>query len=171
MGIHHPERRVRGGRRAIAYLSIGEAENYRWYFDSDWTDNGIDDQPDSDAPRWLCRTNPDWAGNFKVQYWSDAWRTIVLEYVDKLIEYGFDGVYLDIIDGFEHWSDPGKWRGLSLERSRGGGLHDQFREENRRTRESILESAEKADYLAVMNGIGIEDLFHDERTATTDSTC
>ena len=172
-----------GGRRAIAYLSIGEAENYRWYFDSDWTDNGIDDQPDSDAPCWLCRTNPDWAGNYKVQYWSDAWQTIVLEYVDKIIEYGFDGVYLDIIDGFEYWSGPGNGEGYHLGEAEAADRMVNFVKRiaaHARAKrpaflvipqngESILESAEKADYLTVINGIGIEDLFYDERTATTDS--
>jgi cysteinyl-tRNA synthetase len=172
-----------GSRSAIAYLSIGEAEDYRWYFDSDWTDNGIDEQPDSDAPYWLCRTNPDWAGNYKVQYWSDAWQTIVLEYVDKIIKYGFDGVYLDIIDGFEYWSDPGNGEGYHLSEAEAADRMINFvkriaaygRAQNPaflvipQNGESILESAEKADYLAVINGIGIEDLFYDERTATTDS--
>lgn len=172
-----------GSRTAIAYLSIGEAEEYRWYFDSGWTDKGADSQPDSDAPCWLCRTNPDWAGNFKVQYWSDAWQTIVLAYVDKIIAYGFDGVYLDIIDGFEYWSDPQNGEGYSMSEAEAAdrminfvkriAAHARAQKPDflviPQNGERILENAKKADYLAVINGIGIEDLFYDERTATTDS--
>ena len=143
----------------------------------------MDGQPDSDAPCWLFRTNPDWAGNYKVQYWSDAWQTIVLEYVDKIIEYGFDGVYLDVIDGFEYWSDPGNGEGYHVSEAEAADRMINFVKRiaaHARAQdpaflvmpqngEGILESAENADYLAVINGIGIEDLFYDGRTPTTDS--
>ncbi len=53
-------------------------------------------QPTSAAPCWLGRTNPDWEGNHKVQYWSEDWQRIVIDYLDRIIADGFDGIYLDI---------------------------------------------------------------------------
>ncbi len=91
----------------IAYLSIGEAESYRYYWKENWLDINDDNQLTSKAPKWLGHTNPDWEGNFKVRYWNPDWRdSIIKPYLDKIIEQGFHGVYLDLIDGFEYWSDP-----------------------------------------------------------------
>jgi cysteinyl-tRNA synthetase len=98
-----------GLRTVLAYFSIGEAESYRHYFDPDWL--GSDDQPAPGAPGWLGPTNPDWEGNYKVRYWQKAWRRTLWgtrngaakTYLDRIIDAGFDGVYLDIIDGFEYW--------------------------------------------------------------------
>ena len=83
---------------ALSYFSIGEAESYRYYFDESWIESSGDLQPTASAPCWLGRTNPDWEGNYKVQYWSDAWQTILMAYLDRIVDAGFDGVYLDIID-------------------------------------------------------------------------
>ena len=53
--------------------------------------------------------NPNWAGNFKVQYWNPTWQSIIYgnetSYVKKIINAGFDGVYLDIIDAFQYFED------------------------------------------------------------------
>ena len=81
----------------LAYVSIGEAEDYRYYFIPEWKKN---------PPTWMGRNNPNWTGNIKVKYWDPAWQKIILEYVDRVSRIGFDGVYLDIVDGFEYWSDP-----------------------------------------------------------------
>ncbi|OHD18751.1 MAG: hypothetical protein A2087_00015 [Spirochaetes bacterium GWD1_61_31] len=93
------QRKPQGGRRlVIAYLSIGEAEEYRWYWRPDW---------DKLPPGWLERENPAWAGNYKVHYWEPAWQSIICggegSYLDRIIDAGFDGVYLDIIDAFEYF--------------------------------------------------------------------
>jgi cysteinyl-tRNA synthetase len=49
------------------------------------------------------------AGNFKVRYWDENWKNIIYgdsdAYIDKIINAGFDGAYLDIIDGFEYFED------------------------------------------------------------------
>ncbi len=89
-----------GSRLVISYMSIGEAEDYRYYWDSNWTTNN---------PTWLDKENPDWAGNFKVKYWEEAWQNIIFgntdSYLKKITNAGFDGVYLDIIDGFEYYEN------------------------------------------------------------------
>lgn len=90
-----------GGRRlVIAYMSIGEAEDYRYYWQSDWS---------TAPPSWLAEENPDWPGNYKVQYWNPQWQALIYgdstAYLDRIITAGFDGVYLDIIDAFEYFED------------------------------------------------------------------
>ena len=104
---HQLQLLVRNNLIPIAYISIGEAESYRFYWEKPWIDKTDDNQPTSKAPKWLGHTNPDWQGNYKVRYWDPDWRdNIIKPYLDKIIEQGFNGVYLDIIDGFEYWSDP-----------------------------------------------------------------
>jgi cysteinyl-tRNA synthetase len=87
-----------GTRLVVCYMSIGEAESYRYYWQQDWL---------SDPPVWLEAENPDWPGNFKVQYWQEEWQGIICgndsSYVKRIIDAGFDGVYLDIIDAFEYF--------------------------------------------------------------------
>ena len=85
-------------RKMLAYLSIGEAENYRGYWAKEWS---------AKPPAWLCAENPDWKGNFKVRYWQSAWQAIILQELDAILKAGFDGVYLDIVDAFEFFEfDP-----------------------------------------------------------------
>lgn len=91
--------KANGGRRlVIAYLSVGEAEDYRGYWQASWS---------SHPPAWLAAENPNWAGNYKVRYWMDAWKALVygsdgtpMAYV---VDAGFDGAYLDIIDAYEYF--------------------------------------------------------------------
>ena len=103
--------RIRGGRpgrRVVAYLSIGEAEDYRPYWQRAW-DRNRDGHPDPGAPSFLCSENPDWHGNYRVRYWDPAWQTLVLNDLDAIGARGFDGVYLDIVDAYETFEyDPAK---------------------------------------------------------------
>ena len=100
------QRLIENNMIPVAYLSIGEAESYRYYWEKTWVEEDNDNQLTSKAPKWLGHTNPDWEGNYKVRYWDTEWRdTIIKPYLDKIITQGFQGVYLDIIDGFEYWSD------------------------------------------------------------------
>ncbi len=89
-----------GKRRIVlSYLSIGEAEDYRYYWHSEWKRN---------PPAFLGKENSEWKGNFKVKYWMQEWKEIICgrndgtgfgnSYLKKIIDSGFDGVYLDILD-------------------------------------------------------------------------
>lgn len=92
----------RAGMRVLAYLSIGEAENYRFYWRPAWLAG--------EAPAWLGRVDPDWPGNYKVRFWDTAWRDdVVRPYLDRILRQGFDGVYLDIIDAFDYWASPASY--------------------------------------------------------------
>jgi len=95
------QRKRNGGKRMIlCYLSIGEAEDYRYYWKPEWH---------TEKPVWLDQENPDWPGNYKVRYWEKDWQKIIYgnndSYVKKILNAGFDGVYLDIIDAFEFFEE------------------------------------------------------------------
>lgn len=97
--IEQLKTKLNGGKRlVICYMSIGEAEDYRYYWQNDWKEGN---------PVWLEKENPDWNGNFKVRYWNDDWKSIIYgnenSYLKRIINAGFDGTYLDIIDAFEFY--------------------------------------------------------------------
>lgn len=81
-------------------MSIGEAEDYRFYWKNEWKTN---------PPVWLGEENPDWEGNYKVWYWEKEWQNIIISdpdsYLQRILNAGFDGVYLDIIDAFEYFEN------------------------------------------------------------------
>jgi cysteinyl-tRNA synthetase len=89
-----------GSRIVLAYLSIGEAEDYRFYWNRTWQ---------ASPPSWLGEENPDWPGNYAVHYWDPEWQSLIAggpgAYLDSIMAAGFDGVYLDRIDAFDV-SDP-----------------------------------------------------------------
>ena len=86
------------GNLIFSYLSIGEAEGYRDYFNS--MDKNL-----------LISENINWKDNFLVKFWSPKWQKIILgdQNTDgvliKIINTGFDGVYLDLVDVFERFEN------------------------------------------------------------------
>jgi cysteinyl-tRNA synthetase len=85
-------------RLVLAYMSIGEAEGYRWYWQPGWSPGN---------PDWLGDENSDWEGNYAVAYWKSEWQAIIFQYADIIIAAGFDGLYLDKIDEYEYWEEKG----------------------------------------------------------------
>ena len=97
--VEQLKQKANGGKRlVICYMSIGEAEDYRYYWQSSWKRH---------KPVWLARENPEWQGNYKVRYWDPAWQEIICgsgdSYLNRILTASFDGVYLDIIDAFEYF--------------------------------------------------------------------
>ena len=88
-----------GHKIVLAYLSIGEAESYRFYWKPEWRPG---------HPFWLDAENPSWDGNYKVRFWVAEWQRIVLRYVDRLIDAGFHGAYLDLIDAYQEYKARGR---------------------------------------------------------------
>ncbi|WP_335967646.1 endo alpha-1,4 polygalactosaminidase [Fusobacterium polymorphum] len=86
-----------GGKRiVIAYLSIGEAENYRFYWKKKWNKK---------KPKWIIKENENWEGNYIVKYWSPEWKNIIKEYQKKLDEIGVDGYLLDTVDTYQYFEE------------------------------------------------------------------
>lgn len=133
--LRQMQRKPDGSRRyVIAYMSIGEAETYRYYWDRKWVERAplmksrVEDKADPAplpgprvtaqreaapltvriprliAPSWLGRENARWPGNFLVRYWYDEWQELIMHdddsYLSRIIDAGFDGVYLDRVDVF-----------------------------------------------------------------------
>jgi cysteinyl-tRNA synthetase len=92
----------------LSYMSIGEAETYRFYWEEEW-DSNEDGIPDASAPSWLDIENPEWEGNYKVKYWIQEWQDVIFghseSYLDRIISAGFNGCYLDIIDAYEYYQE------------------------------------------------------------------
>lgn len=173
-----------GDRRLlIAYISIGEAENYRDYWNDLWDADG-NGVPDDGAPSWLGPANQDWQGNYKVKYWEDGWQEIVLSEVEKIIEAGFDGIYMDIIDAYWYWTER-------IEEGEDVGSDDpacdmvEFVLEiaghgRQRSPEGFLIIPQNgeyirwdgedcwSDYIDIIDAIGVEDLFYDEHGRSYD---
>jgi cysteinyl-tRNA synthetase, unknown class len=101
-------------RLVFAYLSVGEAESYRYYWRPHWS---------LFKPGFIGPENADWSKNFRVRYWDKHWQTILFQperslfdallervteartaYLDRIIDAGFDGVYLDRVDVFQEWT-------------------------------------------------------------------
>ncbi|MBT9560266.1 MAG: endo alpha-1,4 polygalactosaminidase [Myxococcales bacterium] len=90
---------LRKTKVVLAYLSVGEAEDYRPYWDPEWSKK---------RPDWIGRMNPQWRGNYPVQFWRPEWWVIISKALDDVSARGFDGVYLDRVDVFEEWGPKGK---------------------------------------------------------------
>jgi cysteinyl-tRNA synthetase len=103
------KRKPDGSRRVVvSYLSVGEAEDYRPdYFTKEYMSE--------DAPDWLLHENRDWKGNRIIRFCTEGWQQTILgdesgrsvynsiewSPLYRLIELGFDGVYLDRVDVYE----------------------------------------------------------------------
>ncbi|MBP9733505.1 MAG: endo alpha-1,4 polygalactosaminidase [Candidatus Omnitrophica bacterium] len=89
--------------KVIAYLSVGEAEDYRGY----WSKIREAD--------WLLTENPDWPGNFPVDVRNPEWQAVLLETAGTILSQGFDGLFLDTLNTAEYLEelDPVKYRGAS----------------------------------------------------------
>ena len=83
-----------GKRIVIAYLSIGEAEDYRFYWKKEWNKN---------KPNWIVSENENWSGNYIVKYWKPEWKEIIKEYQKKLDKIGVDGYLLDTLDSYSYF--------------------------------------------------------------------
>ena len=173
------------GITPLAYFSIGEAENYRFYWDPGWVGHENMNQFTALAPAWLGHTNPDWIGNYKVRYWEPAWRDNVLRpYLDRILAQHFRGVYLDIIDAFEYWASPKSYGGKGETFMPGDPRGDEAEAALRmivlvewianyarshgsprflvypQNAENILSYDTDRRYRRAISGIGVEDLFY-----------
>jgi cysteinyl-tRNA synthetase len=102
-------------RLVLAYLDIGEAETWRWYWTwpKDWTKGRP--RP-AGLPAFIIHPDPDgWSGDFPVVFWNPVWQDILLtgdrtppapdrtyrSLMDEVLQSGFDGVYLDWVEAYD----------------------------------------------------------------------
>jgi len=148
-----------GGKIVLCYMSIGQAEDYRFYWQRAWYEN---------PPSWLDVPDPDWAGDYWVRYWDPGWQAIVYgspdSFLDQILDLGFDGVYLDRVDAYYYYQEQGREAAtremadfvISLaeyarQRHPGFGVFPQNAEEL---------GTLFPDYLEIVTGVGVEDLYY-----------
>ena len=70
----------------VAYLNIGEAEEYRWYYSEI-------------KPEWLLGKNPNWERHFYIDVNNSDWQKLVLDKIlPRIFRSEYSGVFLDMID-------------------------------------------------------------------------
>ena len=74
------------GAQSIAYVNLGEAETYRYFWDQ------VDDD-------WLLGPNPNWPNHYYVDARAEGWRRLLLDTViPNIMDTGFDGLFFDMVD-------------------------------------------------------------------------
>jgi cysteinyl-tRNA synthetase len=130
----------------LAYLSIGEAESYRSYFDPAWK---------SDPPPWLGPTNPDWEGNYKVRDWEPA----RLDIIDAYEFFGPDGemhergdAAAEMLSLVARIAGSRREPGFLVFAQNGSGIADAF---------DLLPAVDGGHaYVSTVGGIATEDTFY-----------
>jgi cysteinyl-tRNA synthetase len=148
-----------GGRRIVlSYLSIGEAEVYRYYWANCCKGRH--------RPPWLLTENARWKGNYRVQFWNPQWKSIIYEaadsYLKRIVDAGFDGVYLDRIDVHSEVKGDGvnpRRQMIAFVRAlsaRAKAMKPDFLVVAQNAEELLDDDG----YLAAIDGIAKEDLFY-----------
>ena len=149
-----------GGHKIfLCYMSIGQSEAYRWYWQPEWGTN---------PPAWLDVPDGVWAGDHWVHYWNSDWQRIIYgtpeSYLDQILALGFDRVYLDRVDAYWYYQDQGRenaaremvdfilnFSAYARKRHPGFGVFPQNSEEL---------GMMFPDFMEAMTGIGVEDLYY-----------
>lgn len=159
------------GKIPLAYFSIGEAEDYRWYWNPAWTTS-----PESARPTWLAQENPHWPGNYLVKFWEEEWKSIIHQYLSQIEAAGFSGIYLDKVDAWYDWiasgirTDPVQpavemVRFVTLIKSwtetlREGGMILVIQNGETLINEDVINESMIGNWMDSIDGVGTEDLFY-----------
>lgn len=154
------KRKPGGSRRIVlAYLSIGEAERYRFYWKAAW-------DAEATRPKWLGKENPQWPGDYLVDFSNPDWQSIIFgretSYLDKLLAAGFDGVFLDRADAFQDTDGAVTSGGEDAMQGFLSRLADYAHRKNPDflvVMQNAEELAKSKSLLARLDGIAKEDLF------------
>jgi len=163
-----------GNKLVLCYMSIGQAEDYRFYWRSEWRET---------PPEWLDARDPDWTGDYWVRYWHPEWQAIIFgspeSYLDQIIDLGFDGIYLDRVDTYEYFQEKEGRDTAAREMTDFVIALAQYARERKSGFGVFPQNAEELglmfpDYLETVTGIGVEDLYygnpHDHQASPPDWT-
>lgn len=93
--IHGLKFKQMGARRLVlARLSLGYAEDERYYWQRDWKIG---------APSWIQGRAPGRPGSYVVEFWNPAWKAVIGKYFAGIMDLGFDGVVLDGVEAYRRW--------------------------------------------------------------------
>jgi len=87
-----------GGKRlVIAYMNIGSAEKWRYYWNKSWKIG---------KPSWIKKNYEGYEGEYYVEFWDQEWKAIIFRgadsYLRRIINAGFDGTYLDNTEAYHY---------------------------------------------------------------------
>lgn len=136
-------------RAVLAYVSIGEAEEYRSYMKH------------AKNKRWMTSATQGWKGNYKVRYWDPEWKAIVKKQVKAALDAGYDGVYLDRVDTYERMKAPGGSRKEMVKFVK--EISADARRHNSDAAIAVQNAEELLDdkgYVDAIDAISKEDLYH-----------
>jgi len=105
----------------LAYMQIGSADAGRFY---DQNPNDLSPFSAVEGEPIVGPENPSFPGTFFVKFWSSEWQSILFgdeplpawvstskpgrdNYLERILEAGFDGAYLDDIDGYQQFNLDG----------------------------------------------------------------
>ena len=149
-----------GHKLVLAYMSIGQAESYREYWQDEWIDN---------PPGWLDEPDETWANDYWVHYWDREWQAIIYgspdSYLDRIIELGFDGVYLDRVDAYQYYVERDGRQEAAQEMVEFIMDFSQYARQRQPGFGVFPQNAEELglmfpEYMEMMTGIGVEDLYY-----------
>jgi cysteinyl-tRNA synthetase len=155
-----------GRRRLLAYLSVGEAVNYRWYWQAAWN---------TTPPSWLGTENPSWPGAYRVQYWNMEWQNLLFRNgasssLGRILAAGFDGVFYDVVDTYVHWQEGGRATAADEMVDMLADMHAYAKSVNPDFK-IVAQNADdlllRSDYLAAIDGVSKESLWFNEGVAWT----
>ncbi|MEZ6004911.1 MAG: endo alpha-1,4 polygalactosaminidase [Planctomycetota bacterium] len=82
------------GKRVFAYVNIGEAEDWRSYWQAEW---------DLNLPSWIAgEDSGGWDGNYPVYFWNAEWQAILADSLAQVADWGFDGIFMDWVEIYEY---------------------------------------------------------------------
>jgi len=93
--VHHLKFKEMGARRLVlARMSVGYAEDERFYWQREWRIG---------EPSWIQALGPERAGQYVVEFWNPAWKAIIGRYFAGIMDLGFDGVVLDGVEAYRRF--------------------------------------------------------------------
>ena len=158
--IAHLKDSAGGPKLVVAYMSIGQAARFQYYWQPEWTGGNL--------PVWVDEPDATWAGDVWVHYWDPEWQEIILtgqdSYVDRIINLGFDGVLLDRVDAATFYEEQGRETAYAEMAEFVMAIADHAREHSPGfgiftvNGENI--GLRFPEYLEVVTGIVVEDLYY-----------
>jgi hypothetical protein len=82
------------------FLGYVDATEANAYLEPELFTNGT-------VPSWFGNTIPGYTGIstiYSVQYWNPNWESALFTAIDEILAQGFDGVFLDVLNGDNEWS-------------------------------------------------------------------
>ncbi|HVZ89421.1 MAG TPA: endo alpha-1,4 polygalactosaminidase [Polyangia bacterium] len=135
------------GTTRLAYLSVGEADPKREYWN------------EVEGAQFLVEPDPAWPGSIRVDLRDPAWRRVLLkEEIPLLLGRGFDGLMLDTIDTAPYLErqDPARFLGM---RKALKELVREIREQHPQTPMLVNGISALADVAPYVDGFVVEGVF------------